>query len=333
MVFRSKSVAMRGDRRLAVILALTLLAGCSKPVPRTEETGTGNTVKAAWSVPDITVLADDAHGQMVRRGHDLIAQTLALLGPEVADPARRFAGNNLNCQSCHLDAGTRQFALPLVGVVEDFPKYRARSGKVNTIEDRINGCLMRSMNGRALPSGDADMAAMVSYLTFLSSGRKAGEEVEGRGLPRIPELSRAANPVRGKVVYLDNCVACHGNDGRGKRAGTIGDAKGYAYPPLWGPDSYNNGAGMARLITAANFVHANMPLGANWQATALSDADAWDVAAYINSQPRPQMAGLDKDYPKRTEKPVDAGYGPWVDNFPAEQHRLGPFALMRKNQP
>lgn len=312
------TVALTGIGMLAALFAANLPAAQSQVPP------------AAWTVPDIATLPQDTWGQTVRRGHDLIARTSALIGPEVADPARRIAGNNLNCQSCHLGAGTRQYALPLVGVLGDFPQYRGRSGKVDTIEDRINGCLMRSMNGHALPPGDADMVAMVSYLRFLNMGRAVGAATTGRGLPRMAELSRPADPVRGKVVYADTCAACHGGDGQGQRVGKVGDAQGYAFPPLWGQDSYNNGAGMARLITAANFVHANMPQGTTWQSPAVASADAWDVAAYINSQSRPQMAGLERDYPTRSEKPLDAAYGPWADDYLPQQHRLGPFGPMRK---
>lgn len=282
-----------------------------------------------WQVPDVATLPDDAWGRTVRRGHDLIARTAALIGPEVADPSRRIAGNNLNCQSCHLEAGTLPYALPLNAAFADFPQYRGRSGKVDTIEDRINGCLMRSMNGRALPPGDPDMVAMVSYLRFLAMGKPIGADMPGRGLPRMAELDRAADPMRGKAVFAGNCASCHGADGQGQRIGQPGDAQGYLFPPLWGPDSYNDGAGMARLITAANFVHANMPQGTTSEAPALSVEDAWDVAAYINSQPRPHMAGLEADYPVRREKPVDTPYGPWPDAFTAEQHRLGPFAPIR----
>jgi thiosulfate dehydrogenase len=233
------------------------------------------TATADWSVPDIADLPDDEWGRVVRRGHDLIAQTATLIGPEVANQDRRFAGNNLNCQSCHLTAGTQQYALPLVGVLGDFPQYRARSGKVDTIEDRINGCLVRSMNGQRMAPDDADMVAMVSYLRFLNMGRAVGSATPGRGVPRMPELSRPADPVRGSMVYAVSCTACHGLDGQGQRFGIPGDAQGYAFPPLWGPDSYNDGAGMARLITAANFIHANMPQGATWQTPALTSEDAW----------------------------------------------------------
>jgi thiosulfate dehydrogenase len=109
----------------------------------------------------------------------------------------------------------------------------------------------------------------------------------------------------------------------------VGDAKGYTFPPLWGPDSFNDGAGMDRLISAANFVHSNMPNGTTWQAPVLSVPDAWDVTAYIQSQPRPQKANLDRDYPKRLQRPVDSGYGPYADGFSQEQHRLGPFGPIR----
>jgi thiosulfate dehydrogenase len=120
-------------------------------------------------------------------------------------------------------------------------------------------------------------------------------------------------------------VACHQADGQGQRKGVAGDAKGYVYPPLWGPDSFNNGAGMHRLITSASFIHANMPFGTMFNAPAISNEDAWDVAAYINGRRRPKRENLDRDYPNRARKPVDAPFGPFADKFPLVQHRLGPF--------
>ncbi len=330
--------ATKGAIGIAVLAALVAGAMMLRPAgPRTEPAeptapapGSIGPDTVAWEVPDIDALADDEWGRTVRHGRDLIVRTAALIGPEVKDPAKRLAGNNLNCQSCHLQAGTKQFGLPLVGVFADFPQYRGRSGGVNTIEDRVNGCMTRSMDGKPLPEGGPDMLAIVSYLKFMSTGVRIGEPTEGRGSGKMPDLARAADPVRGRVVYAQNCVECHGADGAGQRSGLPGDAQGYAFPPLWGPDSYNNGAGMARLITAANFIRSNMPHGTTWNAPVLAEADAWDVAAFINSQPRPQRAGLERDYPKLTEKPADAPYGPYADGYSSQQHRLGPFAPIRK---
>ena len=282
-----------------------------------------------WTVPDADRLGDDIWGKTVRHGRDLIARTYALIGPEVADPTHRFAGNNLSCQSCHLEAGTKQFGLPFQGVYADFPNYRARSGTVGTIEDRIQGCMTRSMNGKPLPAGGPEMTAMVAYMKFLSDGRPVGAPTPGRGPGRMPELARAADPARGKTVFAANCAACHGEDGRGKRTGQVGDAQGYVFPPLWGDDSFNDGAGMDRLIAAANFVHANMPNGTTWATPVLSAEDAWDVTAFVQSQPRPHKDHLERDFPRPFEKPADAGYGPYADGLTQEQHRLGPFQPIR----
>jgi len=104
---------------------------------------------------------------------------------------------------------------------------------------------------------------------------------------------------------------------------------GYRFPPLWGPDSFNDGAGMARLITFANFIHFNMPHGVDYLNPQLSPEQAWDIAAYVLSQPRPHKAGLDKDFPDLLEKPVDAPYGPYSDGFSEQQHKYGPFAPIR----
>lgn len=307
-------------------LVLLLIATCAALPGRAAEPPPAQT---PWVTPDPGKLPDDAWGRTVRYGRDLVSKTASLIGPEVADPAHRFAGNNLTCQSCHLEAGTKQYGLPFQGVYADFPNYRARSGTVGTVEDRIQGCMTRSMNGRRLPPDGPEMTALVAYLMFLSTGRPVGAPTPGRGAGQMAELSRAADPVHGRAVYAGVCAACHGEDGLGQRAGKAGDAQGYAVPPLWGPDSFNDGAGMDRLIGAANFIHSNMPDGTNWQQPALSPEDAWDVAAFLQPQPRPQMAHLDRDFPNRLQKPVDAPYGPYVDGMTQQQHQFGPFPPIR----
>ena len=279
-----------------------------------------------WIVPDIDKLPNDAWAKLVRFGRELTIATYAHIGPEAADPAKHYAGNNLSCQNCHLDGGTKQFGLPFVGVFADFPQYRAREGKVGSLEDRINGCMERSMNGRPLPLDSIEMAAFVAYIKFLSTGVAIGAQTPGRGGGAMPPMTRAADPDHGKALFGQNCASCHGLDGQGKRRGVAGDAGGYEFPPVWGPDSFNDGAGMNRLISAANFVHSNMPNGTAWSAPALSAEDAWDVSAYFQSQPRPARAHLDQDFPVRLQKPVDAGYGPYIDGFDRSQHQLGPFA-------
>jgi len=281
----------------------------------------------AWSVPDIDKLPDDAWGKLVRHGRDLTVETASLIGPAAADPARHFSGNNLTCQSCHLEAGTKAYGLPFVGVFTDFPQYRAREGEVGTLEDRINGCMTRSMNGKALPVDSTEMKAFVAYIKFLSEGRPIGGKTPGRGSGEIAELARPANPAAGAQIFAETCAACHGAAGQGRRAAEAG--KIYEFPPLWGQDSYNDGAGMARLIAAASFIRSNMPNGTTHDQPLLSAEQAWDVAAFINSRRRPHKEDLDKDYPVRTEKRVGAGYGPSADGVSEGQHGVGPFQPIR----
>jgi thiosulfate dehydrogenase len=283
---------------------------------------------ATWTVPDVEALRSDVWKTTLLRGRDLFNETYRFIGPEAAARAPRYAGNNLSCQNCHLQAGTRRFGLPIVGVYGMYPAFMARENEVRTLEDRINGCLERSMNGRAMPSEAPEMRALVAYMQFLSSGVPIGRAVDGRGTPALRLMPRAADPSKGRAVFAEKCASCHQADGLGVRRGRRGDASGYLYPPLWGPDSFNDGAGMHRLIASANFIRANMPFGAQADAPVLSVEDAWDVAAFVNSQPRPARPHLDRDYPDRTLKPVDAPFGPYADAFPTEQHRLGPFQPM-----
>lgn len=282
-----------------------------------------------WNVPDIGSLPDDDQGRLVRRGRDLITATYAHLGPEVPDPSKRYAGNNLACRNCHLDAGTKKFGNPLWGLMDQFPQYDSEAGHGISIEQRLNACMTRSMNGRPLPLDAPEMRAMVAYIEFLSAGVKKGEQLTGFGAGRMAEPDRPANPRRGANIYKETCAMCHSPDGRGLRRSLPTTDLGYMVPPLWGPDSFNDGAGMNRLETLANFVHSNMPNGTSYTAPRLSPEDAWDVAAFVVSQPRPRKAGLDKDYPDLLLKPADTPYGPYVDGFSREQHIYGPFAPIR----
>ena len=283
----------------------------------------------SWSVPEIGALPRDAHGLQVREGRDLITAIYAYIGPNVPDAAKRYAGNNLACANCHLEAGTKKFGLPLFGLFGDFPQYSAQSGGEISIEDRINSCMTRSMNGRVLPNDAPEMQAIVAYIKFLSTGVAPGERLPGLGAGHMPELSRAADPKRGQPIFARFCATCHNTDGSGIRRGTAGTDLGYLNPPLWGADSFNDGAGMARIIMFANFIHFNMPHGTDYLDVRLSVEEAWDTAAYVLSQPRPHRAGLEHDFPDLLTKPVDAPYSPYFDKFSEEQHKYGPFAPIR----
>ncbi len=282
---------------------------------------------AEWAVPDVDALPMDAFGQTVRTGRDLIVHTAATIGPDAADPTMRFSGNGLECQNCHLDAGTRQFGLPLAGVWGVFPLFIGRENEVRTLEERINGCMERSMNGRALPVGSPQMKAMLTYIRFISAGVPTGRSADGRGAPPLPLPLVASDPKHGARVFAAICTVCHQADGQGKRWGPedAGQRHRYQFPPLWGPDSFNDGAGMARPITAANFIRANMPFGTVFAHPVLSPQDAFDVAVFIESQNRPHRVGNEQDFPDRSLKPVDATYPPFLGPFPPLQHLTGPW--------
>ena len=296
--------------------ALLLAAACGK----VERAPDAAPVSAVWPTPDPSSLVEGPHKQEVLYGEALIRRTHALVGPDVANTAMRYAGNNLACSSCHLDGGRRRYGLSLIGVAGAYPRDMARENAMQSLAQRINGCFERSMNGRALPENSREMAAIIAYIGFLSDAAPA--DMEGRGAPAIQQMERAADPARGAVVYSANCAVCHGANGQGLR-NTNGE--GYSYPPLWGPDSFNTGAGMHRIITAANFIRANMPYGVTHESPQLTAEQAFDVAAFINVQPRPERDHLDRDYPDRTRKPVDAPFPPYADDFTQEQHTFGPW--------
>ena len=248
--------------------------------------GRGDTETAAstgYVVPHDSTIPDGLLGASIRRGRALLLHT--------NDSLPEYVGNRLTCTNCHPDAGTRFNAMPWVGVYGRFPQYRSRSASIQIIEDRIDDCFIRSMNGKPLPREGTEMRDMIAYMAFLSRGTPVGEETPGQGLPKLDLMS--GDSAAGAMVYAAECARCHGEDGNGG----VG-------PPVWGDGSYNIGAGMARLRTAAAFIRGNMPMD---RPGTLTDRQATDVAAYINSHPRPDLPGKEHDWPNG-DPPPDAAY-------------------------
>ena len=240
--------------------------------------------RVAFRVPDESEITDSTVLASVRRGKALMQFT--------RDSLPRHVGNRLQCVSCHPDNGTRKNVMPWVGVYARFPQYRARAGGVQIIEDRINDCFKRSMNGTALVPEGRDMRDIIAYMAFLSSGYPVFAQVEGQSFPRVAPLP--GDTVRGATTFAAKCSVCHGADGAGNDA----------FPALCGPGSYNIGAGMSRVQTAAAFIKVAMPQTAPGT---LTDQEAYDLAAYINSRPRPDFAGKELDWPKG-DPPPDVAY-------------------------
>ena len=265
------------DKPAEVIAAAALASRATRPVP--------------FRVPSESEIKDTVVLAAVRRGRAILSDT--------RDSLPAHVGNKLRCVSCHMGDGQKPNQMPLVGVYARFPQYRTRSATVEIIEDRINDCFERSMNGKALPRDSRPMRDIVAYLAFLSYGVPVGAQTEGQGLPRLEPL--AGDTARGREVFKSRCRTCHGADGQG---GTAVAAGGILAPPLWGPHSYNIGAGMARVRTAASFIHVAMPYD---NPGSLSPQEAYDVATYVNTRPRPDFASKANDWPNG-DPPPDVAY-------------------------
>jgi thiosulfate dehydrogenase len=281
---------------------------------------------AEWKAPDITMLGKDSLSALVRYGKDLVAQTAAYLGPK---GSIAHITNGMNCQNCHLEAGARPYGNCLSAVAATYPLYRPRSGRIESIEFRVNDCLQRSLNGQALDSSSREMRAIVAYIKWLGATSPKGTRPPGAGVAELPVLSRAANTIHGKEIFKAQCSRCHGTNGEGQ---LVADSTGFTYPPLWGNNSYNTGAGMYRISKLAAYVKDNMPYNqASHSRAVLSDEEAWDVAAFINTQPHPQKKYA-QDWPTLAEKAFDMPFGPYPDAFPSSQHKYGPFEPIKKAQ-
>lgn len=284
-------------------------------------------VAKLWLPPlESSVPAGEA-GELVRYGRKLISNTSEYFGPKGSVAQ---ISNGMNCQNCHLAAGTLPYGNNYSAVASTYPKFRARSNSEENIIKRISDCFERSLNGRAPDSSSREMAAIKAYMQWLGAGVKPDGKPEGAGLKIPPLLERAANPAMGKAVYMQHCQSCHGAEGEGL---ANANGTGYTYPPLWGRHSYNDGAGLYRLSNFAAFVKHNMPLGVTFEQPLLTTEEAWDVAAFINSQPRPHKE-QQGDWHNVSQKPFDLPFGPYADGFSETQHKYGPFGPIKdaKNQ-
>lgn len=260
----------------AVMDMIGLCGGAKAPTARAVSSPA---VPVSFTPPPDSAIPDGPAGAAIRRGQQLFLHTRANAGSHV--------GNGLSCSNCHLDAGRRPNASPMWAAWGAYPAYRAKNDQINTMEDRIRDCFTYSMNapassrGRAPPPADPIYRDLQMYFFWLAKGAPTGVDLPGKGFVDLKPTMLGHDPARGAKVYAASCAACHGADGQGQKA----DDGSYVVPPLWGPMSFNWGAGMGKISNAAAFIKANMPLG---QGYSLSDQQSWDVAAYVASRERPR---------------------------------------------
>jgi thiosulfate dehydrogenase len=277
-----------------------------------------DTVEASVVPPD-SAMPGGALGTSIRRGRALLEHT--------HDSLPRYAPSNLRCVSCHLDDGRRVDGAPLLGVYARYPRFVDRTGAVVSIEDRVNYCFTRSLAGRRLPATSRQMQDIVSYLAFLSTGVPTGAHVRGEGMPRMPKL--VGDTARGATLYVANCLRCHAIAGGGGPvpASIRGPNTPAFAPALWGPRSFSIGAGLARGERAAAFIRTVMPYDAPGT---LTDQQAYDLAAFVLSHPRPDQPGKANDWPAG-DAPADVPYatrGHRANHLPALIRRMGDTADM-----
>ena len=235
-----------------------------------------------WHPPADSEIPSDSLGASIRRGLALLTHT--------PDSLPSYAPGNISCSSCHLNAGRNADAAPLTGSHARFPKYLERAGAVIGLADRVNYCFTRSLAGSRLPADSREMQDILAYIAWLSRGVPVGEgkKLAGADGLRPMPADMVGDHARGQQVYAAKCASCHGANGEGNRAITP------LLPALWGPKSFSVGASMARRSKAASFIWHNMPWG---QGKTLTHQEAFDVAAYIAAQPRPDSPGKERDWP------------------------------------
>ncbi len=267
----------------------SLAPGAVPEAPRPEKpepwAPTPQTPDAFVPPPDSAIPAGP-YGDLVHFGQNIFEDTPKYAGA--------YARNGLSCRNCHLDRGRAAQSGPMWAAYVHYPEFRKKDGLVNTIQMRIQGCFRYSQNGVVPPADSREITALVTYFHWLATGLPVGIKPKAAGYPRVAASTQKPSPERGAKVYATSCALCHGEDGQGRASGGR-----TAFPALWGPQSFNWGAGMHQVDMAAAFIKSNMPYGAG---NTLSDQDAWDIAAYVNSRPRPQDPRFTESVEKTREK-------------------------------
>jgi thiosulfate dehydrogenase len=270
------------SKLLMLTTSALMLAACDHSAPQTGALSTPTKATATTPAPTKSAtkfappagssIPDDDFGKQVELGRKIF------LDP--GQYAKAYVGNPLSCENCHLDAGRLANSAPLWGAYPMYPAYRAKTRQVNTFAERLQGCFNYSMNGKAPPLGDPVLLALETYAYWMAKGAPVGTSLPGRGYPKLAKPAIAPDYARGEKVYKRDCALCHGDGGQGQQA-----AGRTVFPPLWGPQSFNWGAGMEQVNNAAGFIKANMPLG---RGDTLTDQDTWDVAYFMDAHERPQ---------------------------------------------
>ena len=291
-------------KTLVTLLVAIASASCARPAPPSPLIPAATTMVTAWQVPqDPTAdpsLTDPKLADQIKWGYRIFVDT--------PHEAPQLTGGRVSCANCHLNAGQRERALPLVGITGMFPEFNNRAARLISLQDRVVDCFLRSENATGhgtdeLPStGSKEVLAVTAYLTWLGRGYPAGTNPAWRNKNAIAadKLIPIAklDPAAGETIYAERCTSCHGADGQGVQ---IGDKKA---GPLWGDASWNDGAGASRVYTLAGIVRYTMPY---LSPGSLTDEEAQQVARYITSKPRPFYPFKAKDY-VGGKVPVDAVY-------------------------
>ena len=279
-------------------------------------------VKDSTWIPPSLYADNELQGEereMVIYGEDIIANTSRYFGPH---GSVKQMSNGMNCQNCHLNAGKKNWGNNYSAVYSTYPKFRERSGAIETIYKRVSDCFERSLNGGAPDSNSKEYKAIYAYIKWVGQNVKKNQKPVGSGIEKLPFLERAADPLKGINIYKAQCQSCHGTNGEGQ---VSLNKISYEYPPLWGDHSYNTGAGLFRISNFAGYIKSNMPFKiATHNSPTLTNEEAWDVAAFVNSQPRPKK-DLSNDWPDISKKPFDHPFGPYTDGFTETEHKFGPY--------
>jgi len=297
-----------------------LIHSCSQETEPVAITKTEAIELVEYIAPDTASLPDNLYGETVKYGAKLMANTPYYIGPDGI--TGNYLGNEMTCNNCHLNEGSKTFGNNLFNTHKTYPQYRARENKILTSADRVNNCITRPHSGKPMPLDSKEMIAFVTYIQWLGKDYDPSKHF-GHGIKEIDYSNKSSNPERGKLVYEKNCQSCHMANGEGIYDSS---ARKYINPPLWGKWSYQEGSSMHRVIKSASFIHLNMPNPIVWNKPTLSVQEALDVAGFINSSSlHYRKSGSGVSYPNIDTKPIDYFKGPYNDTFSEQKHTFGPW--------